>query len=94
MDGLLEWLVQIESDLQVSLNGGAKDNLGNIYITGSFRDTITFNSMTGPSIDLVTASGNFDVYIAKYLNDGTPVWATRGGSLGSFFSESIAIKRA
>lgn len=49
------------------------DNLGNAYITGYFRSTITFGSNS------VTSAGADDMFLAKYNSAGTSQWAVRGG---------------
>jgi len=51
----------------------ATDSAGNIYLTGSFRETASFG---GPTL---TSSGGRDVFIAKYSSDGSPQWAKGAG---------------
>lgn len=49
------------------------DNLGNAYITGYFRTTISFGAHT------VVSAGADDMFLAKYNSAGTCQWAVRGG---------------
>lgn len=49
------------------------DTYGNIYISGTFNDTVNFNT-TGIT-NLVAAPGGPDIYIAKYAPDGSFLWA-------------------
>lgn len=50
----------------------AIDNLSNIYVSGSFRDTVDFD----PNIGTFTLStSQEDAYIAKYSSTGNLIWA-------------------
>jgi len=55
----------------------ATDAQGNVYVTGTFfSPTITFDN-----IILTNTSGDYDIYIVKYNNDGVLQWAKKcGGS--------------
>src|SRR5215203_5318763 len=50
-----------ENDIVYSL---ALDNLGNIYLTGSFGDVVDFDP--GPGIQNLTSAGLNDIFIARY----------------------------
>lgn len=51
-------------------SGIAIDSQGNIVLTGSFfSNTLTFGSTT------LTTSGNRDLFVAKFDNNGNPLWA-------------------
>ena len=52
----------------------ASDNLGNIYFTGYFRDSISFDS-----IYFDMDKGIYDFMIVKLDPNGNVVWARRGG---------------
>ncbi len=56
----------------------ATDRLGNIVVTGSFEDTISFGDIT-----LVSAGGN-DIFIAKFDRSGEALWAVRAGGTKNF----------
>jgi len=57
----------------------ATDNLGNVYTTGLFNDTIDLDPNTGVSSS--TTGGFFDIFIQKLDATGSLVWAkTMGGS--------------
>lgn len=60
----------VNSDLGFSIT---TDNLGNIYVTGSFRGTVTFGATSINSI------GNDDVFIVKYNSVNGFQWAKRAG---------------
>ncbi len=58
------------------------DTAGNIYITGSYRDTADFNP--GPAIAKLIATGGGDIFFAKYDNNGNYIYAkTLSGTTGA-----------
>ncbi len=64
------------------------DNVGNVYITGSFNSsTITFGNVVLNNADINNTSS--DIYIAKYDALGNVVWARRTGGNVSDISKSI-----
>ncbi|HEX5000971.1 MAG TPA: T9SS type A sorting domain-containing protein [Bacteroidia bacterium] len=54
-----------------------QDYAGNIYVCGEFTDTRTFGPYT------LTATGNKDIFVAKYDNTGMCQWAIHGGGLNT-----------
>lgn len=50
----------------------ATDISGNIYITGNFKDTVSFDSYTFIE---KTLSGGGDVFVVKYNSNGNVLWA-------------------
>jgi hypothetical protein len=58
------------------------DLLGNIYVVGSFPNSVTFGST------ILTSAGSTDIYIAKYLPNETLSWAIKiGGSAEEVFRD-------
>jgi hypothetical protein len=52
----------------------------NIYVTGYFTNSITFNGVTGSPVTVNSVfANNIDMYIVKYLNNGSIQWARRFG---------------
>ncbi|MFN6040075.1 MAG: SBBP repeat-containing protein, partial [Bacteroidota bacterium] len=51
------------------------DTAGNIYVTGMFSDTVDFGG-----INLISANGYFDMFIAKYDPSGNLIWVKQGSS--------------
>jgi hypothetical protein len=61
------------------------DSSGNIYTTGSFSLTADFDP--GPSVTNLTSAGNEDVFVTKYDNSGSLLWARKmGGPLSDWGS--------
>lgn len=69
------WVKQIGT---IGLNRGYSvkaDNVGNIYVTGSFQAVAQFGGVSA------TSKGERDVFIAKYSDSGNLIWVkTHGGS--------------
>jgi hypothetical protein len=57
------------------------DALGNIYTTGSFRNTVDFNP--GAGTFNLTSNGVNDIFIQKLDANGTFIWAKNMGGTGS-----------
>ena len=64
------------------------DNVGDIYIAGYFRGTITF---PGSTVSF-TSKGGTDALIAKYDGGGNLIWAKSGGGTGNDFAYGVAVK--
>lgn len=67
----------------------AVDNLGNVYTTGAFRNTVDFDPGSGTT-NLVS-SGVEDCFVQKTDANGQLVWAVRIGSTGSDIGNEISI---
>jgi len=70
----------------------ATDNLGNIYVTGTFSDTVTIGSTT-----LTTPEYDYDFFIAKLDANGNFLWAKeakRYGGSGFSWGNGIATDAA
>jgi hypothetical protein len=55
--------------LDPSFDGSAFDQCDNIYTVGAFQLTVDFNP--GPGVDEHTSNGDRDVFLTKYLPDGS-----------------------
>ncbi len=66
----------------------ATDSIGNVYVTGSFRDTVSFGDTT------LIAEGDWwgDLFIAKYSTAGKLLWARQGGGTESDKGTAITVK--
>ncbi|WP_247235650.1 SBBP repeat-containing protein [Telluribacter sp. SYSU D00476] len=65
--------------------GVAVDGNGNLYVTGTFQGTATFGTTT------LTASGESDVFVAKYTGKGSLLWVKKAGGAGVDGGYSIAV---
>ncbi len=87
--GLLTWVASIGGNQQDIVNGMAIDNLGNVYITGTFLYTLDFDPSA--STFNLTPLGGTDIYINKLDANGNFVWAKKSGGSGNDEGLSIAI---
>jgi hypothetical protein len=63
--------------------GACTDASGNVYMTGDFTGTATFDGAPA------TSAGNDDVFVTKYNSQGTVQWVHRDG--GNLLDRGIAI---
>lgn len=61
-----------ESDLAI-------DNLGNIYLTGSFSDTIDFDP--GPDVHIIKPQNSADIFISRFDSLGNFIWVKTFGGI-------------
>ena len=65
------------------------DDMGNIYLTGQFKQTVDFNF--GPNINELTAVANYDGFILKLTGDGSFIWVKQLGGDDTTDPLSIAV---
>jgi len=70
-------------------NGVGVDNLGNLYVTGRFWETVDFDP--GPSIDNHTPMGYGDIFLSRFNSLGNFQWANTWGSIWYDNSEGVAV---
>lgn len=87
--GSLVWVRQVGTGSVRSL---ALDVAGNVYVQGLFSVQGDFNPGTGTT--LLTSQGGTDVFVAKFTDAGTFVWAVSFGGTGNDLSEGIAVDTA
>jgi Beta-propeller repeat len=83
--GVLQWVKKAggtgaDNSLSIKL-----DSSGNIYITGFFENTATFDLTT------ITSSGTSDIFVAKYDNTGSLQWVQKAGGTSFDYSFSLAV---
>lgn len=83
--GYYQWAIKAGgtgSDRALSIR---TDNVGNSYITGFFYGTAIFGTET------LISSGAQDLFVAKYDNAGTFLWATGAGGAGSDIGNAVYV---
>lgn len=83
-NGLFNWVERIGGtggDLGLGI---AKDPQGSVYATGYFNNTADFDGVT-----TLASLGSNTIYVAKYEDAGTLVWASRMGGANSDFGFGI-----
>jgi hypothetical protein len=63
----------------------AIDGIGNVYVTGSFDDTVDFGN--GP----LQSAGAQDIFLASFTSSSLPRWSKRFGIVGSDIGSSAAV---
>lgn len=75
------WAKNIPINNSYSSNAVSVDNNGDLYIVGSFYDTVDFDP--GPGVINFSSNGYEDVFIIKLNSSGNVIWAkTIGGLYG------------
>jgi hypothetical protein len=78
-NGNVVWVKQIGGANQDRGKAIAVDRAGNVFVTGTFIQSVSF----GPGLTLLADSGSADIFICKYDNSGNFLWAINvGGPLG------------
>jgi hypothetical protein len=74
----------------VEAEGIAIDNSGNIYVTGGFTGLISFGTTAGvPTV--LSSTGGYNIFVAKYDNSGVLQWIVNFGSGGSGSEKGYSI---
>ncbi|MGA8047406.1 MAG: HYR domain-containing protein [Dermatophilaceae bacterium] len=91
-DGTLDWVRQAGGTSSDEGYDVALDGSGAATVIGSFRESATFG--TGDDAMSVTSSGLYDVFLARYLADGSLDWVQRAGGTGSDHGYGVAVDGA
>ncbi|MBI3875485.1 MAG: immunoglobulin domain-containing protein, partial [Verrucomicrobia bacterium] len=83
--GNILWARQAGGSASDSPRGIAADQVGNVYITGPFNGSATFNTTS------LTSLGGSDSFIAKYDTSGGLIWVKQAGGSQVNFSYKIAL---
>jgi hypothetical protein len=78
------WIKNIVSKLDIGDYVLTNTPDGNLAITGCFADKVSFGSKS------LVAVGGYDIFVAKYAQDGTLLWLQQAG--GSDFDMANMIK--
>jgi len=89
--GNYNWAIKIGNGDEITEKDMVTDNVGSIYITGSFFDFVDFD----PSASTVELEAfGMDAFLAKYDPDGNFIWAHRFGGNSSDFGARLAVDPA
>jgi Beta-propeller repeat len=84
--GTLLWVRLVGGSLPDFGNSITLDGSNNVYVTGTFEGTATFNTTT------LTSAGDSDIFLAKYDTDGNFLWAVRAGGPNDDGASGVAVK--
>jgi gliding motility-associated-like protein len=78
--GTFVWAKSLGGNLSEEPYSIAVDNQGNVIVTGEFQGTATFGSQTLTSMLNGSGNASFDIFIAKYDNNGNFLWVRQGSA--------------
>ncbi len=90
-DGTIQWLKRAGGTSLDIGAGIAIDNSGNIYVTGTFSETINFNNPSASGSNELESAGGYDIFIAKYNSSGNALWLKRVGGTENDYGTDITI---
>jgi len=88
--GLLMWVRTLGSKGDDMGTGLSCDAQGNVYLTSTYSDSMTFIAKTADTIRYATAGGK-DIAILRFDENGKIMSHTRGGSTNDDFSSDIIV---
>ncbi|MBS1914244.1 MAG: SBBP repeat-containing protein [Bacteroidetes bacterium] len=80
-----QWARKGGSVLDDEIQGVASDSRGNVYVCGTFNDSLWLDTVA------VVSAGGTDGFVAKYSPGGWLLWARRFGGSGNDSAHSIAV---
>lgn len=86
-NGNLIWVKQIGGSLSDSGQGITTDNMGNVFIAGSFQGTVDFDPGIGTSN--ISSNGMTDFFIQKLDANGNLLWVKQVGGAATDISYTI-----
>lgn len=88
--GTYEWARRAGGMLDDSGLGISTDCQGNVYVTGLFQGTATFENVPADVSPItLTSAGNSDIFVAKMNSSGRWLWARQASGIG--FETGFAI---
>jgi hypothetical protein len=87
-DGTLLWVRSLGGPKDDAVRGITSDPEGNVYVCGTFTDTIIFNISDSDTVAFGSIGG-IDMFAASYGPDGTFRWATTAGGTGEDMANDI-----
>lgn len=87
--GNFKWAKQIGGTLDDLGNSITIDQIGDVYITGQFSDTVDFAPSANPTI--LISEGNYSAFISKIDLNGNFIWARQISGTGFSSGASIVV---
>lgn len=85
--GALLWAHILANGPGIAVHGATCDDAGNIAIVGMYQGSVAF--IPGEVGTTLTSAGSFDVFVAKYDAEGSPLWAHSLGGPGFDYGAGI-----
>ena len=89
--GTLDWVHATASTLGIAAYDVAAAPDGGALITGAFRGTATFESGVTRSSHTSGTTSDVDIFVARYLVDGSLAWIAQAGGYGHHEGHAIAL---
>lgn len=83
--GEVEWAQKAGGNSNDEITGMVADIIGNVYITGNFKNSVFFGNTT------IVSAGDKDIFIAKYDSGGILQWVEKAGGVSEDSSQGITI---
>lgn len=83
------WAKEFSGNFQATVRGIVTDLDGNVYTVGAFDDFRDFDP--GPAIDLITATGAWDIFIVKLNAAGEYQWVKHLHNAGDNWAHDVII---
>ncbi|MDR0295345.1 MAG: hypothetical protein LBH91_04030 [Prevotellaceae bacterium] len=79
------WAIQASGAQDNHVCAAVCDTAGNVFLSGSYADTIRFEHLTLPPY------GGQDIFIAKFDPDGLPKWAKSAGGINDDYPTAMTL---
>ncbi len=75
----------------VSARGITVDKIGDVYLTGEFKDTVDFDPDPNNTASRISVPGHLDIFVSKLTSSGAYVWAKSMGGAAYDNGASVAV---
>ena len=86
--GVVQWANKIGGTGTESVPQLTVDSLNNVYVTGTYDSNALYISGTGTTLGI--SGGSSDIYVIKYNDSGSVVWANKIGGTGNESTPQLA----